>query len=76
MDGILFGELFCEGDSELVEVCEGILDDLRAGCAAEEEGGFGVLDGLWGFFVEGTFAACIAGFAILELALYQVIYHG
>lgn len=48
--------------------------DLRAGCVAEEEGGFGVLDWLWGFFVEGTFAARIAGFSGLSLAFEKLMY--
>ena len=55
MDGVLLGELLGEWDAELVEVCEGVLGYLRAGCAAEEEGGFGVFDCFWGFLVEGSF---------------------
>jgi len=39
------------------------LDDLGAGCAAEEEGSFGVLGGLGSFFVLGAFTARVAGFA-------------
>jgi hypothetical protein len=47
----------------LVEVVEGVLGYLRAGGAAEEECCFGVLDGFWGFLVEGSFAARVAGFS-------------
>ena len=68
MDLVLLGELLGEGNAQLIEVAESILYDLRAGCVAEEEGGFGVLDWLWGFFVEGTFAARIARFAGISLA--------
>jgi hypothetical protein len=49
---------------------------LGAGRVAEEEGGFGVLDGLGGFFVEGAFAARIAGFSILELDWHFLIVLG
>ena len=45
-----------------MQVGEGVLDYLRAGCSSQEEGSFGVLGGLGDFFVEGAFAACIAGF--------------
>lgn len=51
MDGILFREFFCQGDTQLIEVGEGILGNLGAGCAAEEECAFGVFDGFGGFFV-------------------------
>jgi hypothetical protein len=52
------------------------LHDLGAGRVAEEEGGFGILDGLGGFFVEGTLAARIAGFSILRLDLHSLIILG
>jgi hypothetical protein len=71
VDGILFGELFGQGDTQLIQVGQGILNDLRAGCAAKEEGGFGVLKGLGGLFVEGTFAARVARFAGLMLISNQ-----
>jgi len=38
VDSVLLGEFFGERDSQLVEITEGILDDLRAAGAAEEEG--------------------------------------
>lgn len=63
VDGVLLGELFCERDTQLVQVCKCVLGYLRAGCAAEEECGFGVLDCLWGFFVECAFGARVAWFA-------------
>jgi hypothetical protein len=47
-----------------VQVGQSILDNLRTGCAPEEEGGFGVFGGLGGFFVEGAFAARVAGFSM------------
>lgn len=49
----------------MVKIGECVLDYLRAGCAAEEEGCFGVFEGFGGFFVEGAFAACVAGFSEL-----------
>jgi len=48
----------------LIEVGKCVLCDLTARGAAEEEGGFRVFDGFGGFFVEGAFAACVAGFAV------------
>lgn len=68
MNFVLLGELFGEGNAQLVEIAESILYDLRAGSVAEEKGGFGVLDRLGCFFVEGTFAARIAGFSGVLLA--------
>lgn len=44
VDGVLLGELLGERLTHLVEVVQGILDNLRAGCAAEEEARLGVLD--------------------------------
>ena len=64
VDGILLGELFGEGNTQLMEITKSVLDNLGAAGATEEEGGFGVLDSFWGFFVEGSFGARIAGFAI------------
>jgi len=49
----------------LVEVGKCVLGDLTARGAAEEEGGFGIFDGFGGFFVEGAFAACVAGLAVI-----------
>lgn len=63
MDGVLLGEFLGEWNAELVQVCEGVLGDLRAGCSTEKEGGFGVLDCFWGFFVEGSFGAGVARFS-------------
>lgn len=48
----------------MVEVGHAVLDQLGAGCVAEEKGCFGVLDGFGGFFVEGALGAGVAGFAI------------
>lgn len=48
---------------KLVQVSEGVLGYLRAGCAAEEKGGLGVLDGFGGPFVEGSFGARVARFS-------------
>jgi hypothetical protein len=75
VDCVLFGEFLGEWETELVEVGECVLDYLRAGCAAEEEGGFGVFGGFRGFFFEGTFGSRVAGFAgtisiILPLKLH------
>jgi hypothetical protein len=74
VDGVLFCEFLCERKTELVEVGEGILDYLRAGCAAEEEGSFGVFAGLGGFLVKRAFAACVAGFSIVIsiILLYEL----
>lgn len=44
VDGVLLSELLGERLTHLVEVVQGILDNLRAGCAAEEEAGLGILD--------------------------------
>lgn len=63
VDGVLLGEFLGEWDFQLVQVGEGVLHYLRAGCAAEEEGGFRVLDRLGGLFIEGALASCIAGFS-------------
>lgn len=63
VDGVLLGELLGERHAQLVQVGEGVLDDLRAGCAAQEEGRLGVLDGFGGFLVEGAFGARVAGFS-------------
>jgi hypothetical protein len=76
VDLVFLGELFCEGNAQLVEVAHGILHDLGAGCVAEEEGGFGVFDRLGGFFVEGAFAARIARFSIRKLELCSLIILG
>lgn len=40
---------------------------LRAGGASEEEGSFGILDGLGGFLGERALAASIAGFSGLSV---------
>ena len=54
VDGILLGEFLGEGLAHVVEVVEGILDELGAGCATEEETGFGVLDGFRLSLLEST----------------------
>ncbi len=64
MDVVLFGEFGGEGTPKRIQVCDCVLAGLGAGCAAEEEGLFGVFDGFWGFFVEGAFGAGVAGFSI------------
>lgn len=46
-----------------MQVGQGVLGYLAAGCAAEEEGCFGVLEGFGSFLVERSFAACVAGFS-------------
>jgi hypothetical protein len=46
-----------------MQVVQGILGDLAAGCAAKEEGCLGVLEWFGGSFVEGAFAAGVAGFS-------------
>jgi len=69
VDLVFLGEFFCEGNAQLVEIAHGILHDLGAGCVAEEEGGFGIFDGLGGFFVECALAARIAGFSNFQSAL-------
>ena len=61
MDSVFFGELFGERDLELIKVCECVLNYLRAGCATEEKGSFGIFDAFGSFFVESSFGACIAG---------------
>lgn len=63
VDGILLGELLGERLAQGEEVGEGILGDLRAGGAAEEEDGLWVLDGLWGALLEGALGAGVAGFS-------------
>jgi len=63
VDGILLSKFLSERDPQLVEVGEGVLNDLRAGCAAQEERGFGILCRLRSFFVLGSLAARIARFS-------------
>ena len=63
MDGILLSEFLGKRYAQLVKVGKGILNDLRAGCATEEKGSFGVLGGFGSFFILGTFAARIARFS-------------
>lgn len=63
VDGVLFGEFLGEGLAQGKEVGEGVLGDLRAGGAAEEEDGFGVLDGFWGALLEGPLGAGITRFS-------------
>jgi hypothetical protein len=60
MDFVFLSKFFGEREMQLMEVVEGILGYLRASCATEEEGCFGVLDGFGGLFVEGSFAASVA----------------
>lgn len=54
VDGVLLGEFFGKRQAERVEVVEGILDDLGAGCAAEEEALLGVFDGFGLALLEGS----------------------
>lgn len=63
VDLILLGELLGERDPQLIEVGDGVLGDLRAAAAAQEEGGFGVLDGLGGLLVERPFGARVSRFS-------------
>jgi hypothetical protein len=63
VDLVLLGEFLGQWDAQLVQVGERILGDLRAAAAAEEECGFGVLDGFGGSFVQGTLAARVARFS-------------
>jgi hypothetical protein len=63
MDGVLLAELLGEGNTEGVELVEGVLDDLRAGGAAEKEAGFGVLDGFGFALLESPLGAGIARFS-------------
>ena len=48
---------------QLIQVVQGVLGDLAAGCAAKEEGSLGVLEWFGGSFVESAFAASVAGFS-------------
>lgn len=64
VDLVLLGELLGQRDPELVQVGDGVLGDLGAGGAAEEEGIFGVLDGFGGFLVERPLAAGISRFSL------------
>lgn len=63
VDGVLLGELLGEGLAQREEVGEGVLRDLRAGGAAEEEAGLGVLLLLGGALLEGALGAGITGFS-------------
>lgn len=63
VDRVLLGELLGERDAQLVQVGEGILHDLRARGAAQEEARLGVLDGLGGLLLEGALGAGVAGFS-------------
>lgn len=54
MDGVLLGELLSERLAHLMKVVEGILDDLRACCSAEEEARLGILVCLWFALLEGS----------------------
>lgn len=69
VDGVLLRELLGEGLAEGVELREGILGDLGAGGAAEEEGDFGVFGGFGLFLLQGALGAGVAGFAVLTLDL-------
>lgn len=63
VDGVFFGEFLGEGLAEGKQVGEGVLGDLGAGGAAQEEDRFGVLDGLWGALLEGPLGAGVARFS-------------
>lgn len=67
VDGVFLGEFFGQRDAQLVKISDSILDNLRTGCTSEEEGGFGVLDWLGGFFVKSSLGARIAGFSAFQL---------
>lgn len=64
MDGVFLCEFLGEGLAQGKEVGEGVLGDLGAGGAAEEEDGLGVLDGFWGAFLEGPLGAGVARFSV------------
>ena len=63
MDWIFLGEFLGERKVQLVQIIKGVLGYLATGCAAEEEGCFGVFGGFGGLLVEGAFAAGVAGFS-------------
>lgn len=66
VDGVLLGELLGEGLAEGVELVEGVLDDLGAAGAAEEEACLGVLDSLGFALLERPLGAGITGFSRSE----------
>jgi hypothetical protein len=66
VDLVLLGELLGQRDPELVEIGDGVLRDLRAGAATQEEGGLGILNGFRSFLVERSFGARVARFSSLS----------
>ena len=48
------------------------MDYLRAGCASEEKGSFGIFDALGSFLVEGSFGASIARLSKYQLAIGHI----
>lgn len=63
VDGVLLGEFLGEGLAHGEEVVHGILDDLGAVVAAEEETCFRVLDGLGLALLEGSLGASVTRFS-------------
>lgn len=63
VDGVLLGELLGEGLAHGEEVVHGVLDDLGAVVAAEEEACLWVLDGLGLALLEGSLGAGVTGFS-------------
>lgn len=63
VDGVLLCELLGQGLAHLVEIVEGILDDLRARRSAEEKACLGVLFGLGLTLLERALGASVAGFS-------------
>lgn len=63
VDGVLLGELFGQRLAHGEEVVHGVLDDLGAVVAAEEEACLGVLDGLGLALLEGSLGAGVTGFS-------------
>ena len=63
VDGVLLGELLGEGLAQGVQVGQGILGDLGAGGAPEEEAGLRVLLLLRRALLEGALGAGVTGFS-------------
>jgi hypothetical protein len=69
VDGVLLGEFLGEGLAHGEEVVHGILDDLGAVVAAEEEACLGVLDGFGLALLEGSLGASVTRFSGRKFAL-------
>lgn len=63
VDGVFLCEFLGERLAQGKEVGKGVLGDLGAGGAAEEEDGFRVLDGFGGALLEGPLGAGVARFS-------------